>query len=151
MGWFLPFVFILVRTKLRHQKHIILVFSPGVGYYTHVWGGKGTVWGRGGHLWILTGQWDCFWPSLKHSLGTLRLGQGLCSKVVFNLMILVLGAVKGNLREEKGLSHCCPGRNLPLLSKECFLVCCFISENKDLIIPPPPPHRVPSLYQVVCF
>lgn len=31
MGWFLPFVFILVWTKLRHQKHIILVSSPEVG------------------------------------------------------------------------------------------------------------------------
>lgn len=107
MGWFLPFVFILVWTKLRHQKHIILVFSRGVGYCTLIWGIKGTVWGRRGHLWILNGQKVVSDQLSKTPWDTMS-WSGLCSKVVFNLMILALGTIKVSLRGE---------RYFPLLSR----------------------------------
>lgn len=59
--------------------------------------------------------WSCFWLALRDSSGTPRPGQGLCSKIVFNLMIHVLGAIKVNVKEEKVFPCCRPGHALFLL------------------------------------
>lgn len=94
--------------------------------------------------------WSCFWLALRDSLGTPRPGQGLCSKVVFNLMILVLGATKGNIKEEKVLPAVV--QDVTCFCFWNFLVCLFQTQKiKMQSSRHPPPHPCQNIHFIPSY